>query len=95
MSPNVGHNETLRRVSVQNLSDQVFGCLGYHSWDQIITVEDLFVELARIRVFKRKISASHGVEDDATAPNIRVKAVVFLSSNHLWSGIAGTSTCCF
>ena len=95
VSPNVGHHETLRRVGVQNLSDQVFRCLGDHSWDQIVAVEDLFVELARIGVFKGKITASHGVEDDATAPNIRVKAVVFLSSDHFWSGIARTSTSSF
>jgi len=89
---NVSHHESLLRVSVQHLPDQVLGRLGDDAWDQVVAVQNLLVELACIGVFEGEIPASHGVEDDTTAPNIRVKAMVLLTGDHLRSSIARTST---
>jgi len=95
VSANVSDHESLLWVSVEDLSDEVFSRLRDDTWDQVIAVQDLLVELACVWVFERKVPTSHGVKDDTTAPNIRVKAMVLLTGDHFWSGIARTSTSSF
>ena len=95
MRSDICNYEPLLWVCVQNFPDEILCCLRDYTWDQVITVQDLLVQLAGIRVFERKITASHSIQNDTTAPNIRVKAVVLLSSDHLWGSIARTSAGCF
>ena len=81
-------------VSVQNFLDQVLAGSGDEAWDQVVTVQYLFVQSISIWIFKRQVAARHGIKDDAAAPNIRIQSIVPLASNHLWSCIAWTPTCC-
>lgn len=62
--------------------------------ESVVGSHDLFVEVGGLRIFKRKISADHGVEYHTTAPNVCFKPMISLTSNHLWGGIARGSTCC-
>ena len=81
-------------VSVQNFLDQVLAGSGDEAWDQVVTVQYLFVQSISIWIFKRQVATGHSIKNDAAAPNIRIEAIVPLSSNHFWSCIARTSTCC-
>ena len=81
-------------VSVQNFLDQVLAGSGDEAWDQVVTVQYLFVQSISIWIFKRQVATGHSIKNDAAAPNIRIEAIVPLSSNHFWSSIARTPTCC-
>lgn len=82
-------------VCIENRPDQVLGRLWDETGYQVITIQYLLVELAGIWVLKRQIATSHGVQYDATAPYIRVQALISLASDHLWSRIAWRSASCF
>lgn len=63
--------------------------------ESVVGSHDLFVEVGGLGIFKRKVSAHHGVEYHTTAPNVCLKPVISLASNHLWGSIARGSTSCF
>jgi hypothetical protein len=95
MSSNILDGDTSCRVSVQDLLDQILAALGNKTWDKVVTVQDFLIEFICVRIFKREIATRHSIENDTAAPNIRVQTIVAFTSNHLWSSIAWTSTCCF
>lgn len=90
--PNIVHRESFNWVCVQNFLYQIFGGLGDESRNEVVAVQYLFIEFAGVGVLEGEVATSHGVEDDAAAPNIRVKSVITLPSNHLRCSIAWTST---
>ena len=79
----------LLRISVQNPTDQVLALTGEELGKRVVSTHDLLVEVARLRIFKRQITADHGVEDDARRPDVRLEAVIPLSGDHLWRSVAG------
>ena len=92
MVPYVRHHEPLCRISVEHLADEVLRWLRNESWNQVIAIKDLLVELARVRILKWKVAACHRVQDDATAPNVGVESMIPLASDHLRSCVARTTT---
>ena len=91
---NILDAESLGRVRVQDIVDQISGMLREERRFFVFSLYDLLVELLRILVFKRQIAADHGKEDDARAPDVGTQPVVTLTSNHLGSGVAGRSAGC-
>ncbi len=94
MRPDVFDSEARLGVSIQNFLDQVLAARRDEARDQVVTVQYLFIQSISVWVFKRQVTAGHGIKDDAAAPHIRVKAIVSLASYHLWSCIARTPACC-
>ena len=95
MCPDVSNSDPLGRVSVQNFLDQVLEVWTERRWNCEVAGKDFFVEFICVGVFKGKIAACHGVENDAAGPDIRCKAIVFLAGDHLGGSVAWTSTCSF
>jgi len=89
----IRNGDTSLGVGIQNFLDKIFRTLGNKARDQKVTVQDLFVKFACIGIFKGQVAARHCVQNNATAPNIRIKAVVTFSCNHLWCCVTGTSAC--
>ena len=92
VSADVIYQESLLRICVQHFPDQVFRCFRNYPRDQVVAVQDLLVQLACVWVFEREVTASHGIEDDTTTPNVRIETVVLFASDHFRSCVAWTST---
>ena len=89
---NIGDCETPSWVRIENSFDKIFAVFAHEFWNCVVSVEDLLVEHISLGVFKRQVAAYHSVENDSATPDVSRQAVVLLSSNHLWSRIARTST---
>ena len=87
--------ETSLRIYVQNCSENVSRVTRQNLWHLEVTSDDLFVKFVRIRVFKRKISAQHSVENDSARPYVNIQTLVSFSSNHLRCSITRRSTSSF
>lgn len=94
MPPNFLDRETFGRICVQNLSNQIFARFGNESWNQIVAIEDLFVQFAGIWILEWEVAASHGIENDTCAPYIRIEPMVPLPGDHLRRRVAWTATGC-
>ena len=88
------HEESLLRICVEDFPDQVFGSFRNYPWDQIVAVQNLLVQFTCVWIFKRKITASHSIKNNTTAPNVRIKTVVLFTGDHLRCGVTRTTTCC-
>lgn len=53
------------------------------------------VELLRILVLEGQVSADHGVEDDAAAPDVGAEAEVALALYHFGGSVARAAACSF
>lgn len=75
-------------VRIKYLRNKVGAVLRQELWDFVVTSQDLLVEIGCFGVLEREESANHGVQDNATAPNIWFKAEILFTSNHFWCRIA-------
>ena len=64
MTSDVFDGKTFLWVCVKNLLDEISTCFADHARYKIVTAQDLLVQLASIWIFKRKVTASHGIQDD-------------------------------
>lgn len=92
MVPDVLHGEPLGRVSIQHLLDELLARFADDAGDEVVAVENLLVQLARVRVLERQVTARHRVQDDATRPDVGIQTVVPLPSDHLGSRVARRPT---
>lgn len=86
--------DSVRRVCNENFGNHVFRLLRQEVRKGILGVQDFLVEIRRLLVFERQITAQHRVKHDATTPKIAHQPVVLLSGYHLGSGIAWASAGC-
>jgi hypothetical protein len=87
--PDRGYGCAFLRIRVQNLGQDVAAFIGDKFWDLIVSAQNLLIKLGSFRILKRQVSADHGVEYNARAPDIGLKAVISLSSNHLQNFFKG------
>ena len=70
MDSDVCNRNTLLWLCIEDLLQQVFKCHGEVGRNFIITGQDLLVQNVCVLIFKRKVTASHRVEDNTARPNI-------------------------
>ena len=61
----------------------------------VLSFSDNFEKLVLLGVIKRQITETHGIEDDSDTPNVSFHRVVAFATEHLRTGVAGTSACAF
>ena len=66
MGPDITCFESLHRISIQNLSDQVTTVIADELRDGVVRIQYLLVKNVSLGVLKRQITADHGVENDST-----------------------------
>ena len=86
--------DSLGRISDKDLGEDIFGLCRQELGQAVLCIHDFLVQIRRFLVFEGQISAQHGVQDHSTAPNVRFKSMIAISSNHLGSSVAGASTGC-
>ena len=82
----------LLRVDLHDMLHQVFGLFVDVARYQILARENLLVEFVSVRVFKGQVTDCHCIQDHSKGPNICVKSMVPLASDHFRRGITWTST---
>lgn len=92
MSSDIGNFKSFYGIRVEYFLYNVFVLGSYETRYDIVAGQDFFVEFVGVRIFKREIATSHGVENNSARPDVTCKAVVFFTCNHLWSCVAGTAT---
>ena len=85
--------QSLLWVSAKNFPDQVLASIAHKLRYLVLSIQDLVIQLIGLRVFERKETTYHSIDDNSTAPHIRRQAIVLLASHHFWSCIARTATC--
>ena len=93
--PYILNSEASGWVCVQDLLDQVLAVLGDETRDEVVAVEDFFVQLIGIRIFEGKIPARHRVQNDPATPDITIQAMVSFSSDHFRGSVARTTASSF
>lgn len=92
VAANVSDRDSLGWVSVEDPLHEVLQIQREGGRYSVVARENLFVQLVRVGIFKRQISTSHRVEDNAAGPDIRSEAVVLLAGYHFRRGVARTAT---
>lgn len=60
-------------------------------WDFEVAFQNLLVQNSSIGIFEGKIAAEHGIESNATAPDVNFDAIVAFARNHLGRCVARTA----
>lgn len=55
--------ESLRRVRIQDMVDQILGLLGEEARHLVLRLDDLLVEFLRILILEGQVPAHHRVQD--------------------------------
>ena len=93
VGPDIFDGEALRRVRIEDVRYQILSVLRQKRRHLVLSLDDLLVQLLRVLVLERQVSADHGIENDAGAPDICTESVVTLSANHLRGSVAGAAAC--
>ena len=94
MFSNVRHSVPLLRVRIENAFHHVSCVLGDELGDLEISRQDLLVEVACVCILKWKVATYKSKENDTNGPDVYMRAMVTLTSDHLGGGIARRSTGC-
>ena len=70
--PDIARRETSIWVCVQNLGKDIAPVLGNKLRQYKVALENLFVKLCCIGVFKGQVPAYHRVKNDSTAPHVHL-----------------------
>ena len=91
--PYVLYAKPLGWVGLEYFLHDIFVEGRYETGDLVVAGKDLFVKLVRVGVFKGKVAAGHGVEDDAARPDVTSESVVALASYHFGCCVAWRAAC--
>ena len=92
MLSDLSNRNSLVRICLEDFCDHIFCFVREEVREGVLGVQDLLVEIRRLLVFIRQEPTQHRIQNDTHAPQITCKAVIVVSSNHLWSCIARRST---
>lgn len=76
------------RVCIQYLRNKMCAVLRQKLRDFVVTSKNFLVKVRCFGVFEWEEPAYHGVEHDATAPDVGFEAEILLASDHFWCCIA-------
>ena len=93
MRADAARSEALGGVVDEDLFNEVLPNGGDKVWDAELALEDLFVELGSVRVFKWKEAANQSKKNDAATPGINLCPNILLASNHLRSCVTRRPAC--
>ena len=82
------------RVSAQDAFKKISSVFGDELGYLEVSPKNLLVEVSCVRILKGEVPTDEGEHYHSTAPNIDIRAMVLLPSNHFRCGIAGTTTGC-
>ena len=80
---NVGNANASLRIGVQDLLDEVLALRREELGHLVVRCHDLLVQVRCLGVLEWEVASHHGVEYDTAGPDIRLKTVISLASNHL------------
>lgn len=95
MLTNIGNSVAFLGICIQDAFHHVTRVFRDELGNLEVAGKNLLVQVARIGVLKWQVAAYEGEEDDADGPDIYVRAVVALASDHLWSRVAWRTTSSF
>ena len=87
--------ESLFRVRIQKVGYEIPRLWRNKFRDLVVSVEDLLVKIRRVWIFEGQVPTDQSKQDDSTAPNVNIRSMISLASNHLRSSIAGRATSSF
>ena len=70
---------TLDWIGLQHSADKVFAVRGNFHWHAIVALLDLHEENSKLLIIERQATADHGVEDNATTPDIDFLPAILLT----------------
>jgi len=83
MVSDLANSNTRLWVRVQNSLDKVLAVRRQELGHLIVSAHNLFVKVRSLWIFERQVSCNHRVEYNTRAPDISLKSVVTLASDHL------------
>lgn len=92
MRSNIRKGISLLRIGVENFLDKVRAIPRDVFRNTVVALQNLFIQLIRVIVFKWKVAAEHGVQNDTARPYVHLEALILFARNHLRSCITWTST---
>lgn len=70
-------------ICVKDLLNEVLALRGEELGHLVVSCHDFLVQIGCLRVLEWQIACDHGIKDYTTRPDICLKTVISLSSNHL------------
>ena len=95
MFSNVWHAKPYFRICLENLTDQVSRLFSCNFGNVKLSIQNFFVQVSCIRIFKRHVSTNDSKENDTAAPHVYLTSKIAFSCNHFWCSITRTSTSSF
>lgn len=83
MIPDFRNANTGLWVSVQDLLNEVLALWRQEFRHLVVSGHDLFVQIGRLWILEGQVPSHHSVENHTTGPDICLKTMVALASNHL------------
>lgn len=87
--------DSLVWIRGQDFVQEVFCERSHEVWHFKLPCEDFLIEFCCVRVFERKVPTDHGIENDASAPDVYLCRLVLLARYHLRRSVAWWTTCRF
>ena len=91
----IGRRVTSIRISVKDPSQDVGGITRNKLRQREITLQNFLIELGGVWVFKRQVTANHGIKNNTTTPDIYLGRNVVVACYHFRCSITRRSTCSF
>lgn len=79
-------------ICVQDFANEVLAVWGEKLWHLVVGTHDFLVQIGGFGVLEGKITSNHGIKDNSTTPDIRLKTMISFACDHLRSSIAWGTT---
>ena len=95
MRSNLRNRDSFQRVYIQNLCQELPAIRTQVIRRLILALQYLLVQRRRVRILKRQVPTNHRVQYNPRRPNINLRPMISLPSNHLRRSVTRTATRCF
>ena len=93
MFSNVLNLISLLGISVEYAGDQIFGIRRNEVRNLEVGAQNFLIKIGRVWILKRQVATHQGEQDDSARPNVHIRPMILLSSNHFRSCIAWRAAC--
>lgn len=94
MLANILHSKPFLRIGLQDAFHHISYIFGDEARNFEVSIQDLFVQIGRICVFKGQIATNESEKDDSHTPNVNLGSMIALSSNHFRCSVTWRSAGC-